>query len=159
MDRVRFQLVRKMLPKFDFLIVDEAHKLKNPWTVQAQAVAHVLGGRFKRAVFSYRHAVPTRRADRTLSYLFGGSSDARPGFQNDVESLFQSIADYQRTYNDFEAAWRFADLRQAKAFEAWYRNAATTAPAEYRGKRYQAWSASTTRTWRHLHVTPGSCGV
>ncbi|WP_026605541.1 SNF2-related protein [Methylocapsa acidiphila] len=125
LDRVRFQLVRKVLPKFDLLIVDEAHKLKNPWTVQAQAVAQVLGGRFKGATFLT--ATPFQLGVEELRRvfdLFGCASEVRPGFPDDVNALFHSIADYQRTYEAFEEAWRFADSRQASAFAEWYACAA-----------------------------------
>lgn len=131
LDRVRFHLVRKVLPKFDLLIVDEAHKLKNPWTVQAQAVTQVLGGRFKRAVFLT--ATPFQLGVEELKRvfdMFGHASEVRPDFRANVDALFLSIADYQRTYDAFEDAWRFADSRHAAAFAEWYAQAATAALPE-----------------------------
>ena len=38
--------------------------------------------------------------------LFGCASEVPPGFPDDVDALFHSIADYQRTYEAFEEAWR-----------------------------------------------------
>ena len=119
--------MRKVLPKFDLLIVDEAHKLKNPWTVQAQAVAQVLGGRFETvATFLTATALPAFGVEelRRVFDLFGCASEVRPGFPDDVDALFHSIADYQRTYEAFEEAWRLADSRQASAFAEWYACAA-----------------------------------
>ena len=126
LDRVRFHLVRTVLPKFDLLIVDEAHKLKNPWTVQAQAVTHVLGGRFKRAVFLT--ATPFQLGVEELKRvfdIFGHATDVRRDFRDDVDALFVSIGDYQRTYDAFEDAWRFADASQSAAFAEWYTSAST----------------------------------
>jgi hypothetical protein len=126
LDRVRFQLVRKVLPEFDLLVVDEAHKLKNPWTVQAQAVAQVLGRRFKRAVFLTATPFQLGVVElRRVFEMFGQAREVRPGFSDDVEALFAAIADYQRTYDAFEDAWRFADSRHAAAFAGWYERAST----------------------------------
>ncbi len=124
LDRVRFHLVRKVLPEFDLLVVDEAHKLKNPWTVQAQAVTQVLGGRFHRAVFLTATPFQLGVAElRRVFDMFGNASEVRPDFREDVDALFESIADYQRTYDAFEDAWRFADTRHAAAFADWYASA------------------------------------
>lgn len=121
LDRVRFQLLRKVLPEFDLLVVDEAHKLKNPWTVQAQAVSHVLGRRFKRAVFLT--ATPFQLGVeelRRVFEMFGLAKEVRAGFKEDVDALFAAINDYQSTYDSFEDAWGFADAHHASAFGEWY---------------------------------------
>jgi hypothetical protein len=121
LDRVRFQLVRKVLPQFDLLVIDEAHKLKNPLTVQAQAVSQVLGGRFGRAVFLT--ATPFQLGVeelRRVFEMFGRATKVRSDFQDDVDRLFHDIDDYQRAYGSFEKAWRFADFSHASAFSEWY---------------------------------------
>lgn len=121
LDRVRFYLVRKLLPCFDLLVVDEAHKLKNPWTVQAQAVSQVLGTRFRRAVFLTAtpfqlHVLELRR----VFEMFGSAREVRSGFREDVDALFAAIKDYQDTYGLFESAWRFAESNHASGFARWY---------------------------------------
>lgn len=122
LDRVRFHAVRMLLPALDLLVVDEAHKLKNPWTVQSQAVAQVLGGRFARAVFLT--ATPFQLGVeelRRVFEMFARASGVRPGFAEDVEALFAAVTEYQRAYADFEERWRYATERQAEDVAAWYR--------------------------------------
>lgn len=120
LDRVRFQVVKSVLPDFDLLVVDEAHKLKNPWTVQSQAVAQVLGGTFRRAVFLTATPFQLGVTElRRVFEMFGYAENVRDGFKDDVDALFADIADYQRTYDTFEAGWRFADIGHASGFSAW----------------------------------------
>lgn len=126
LDRVRFQALRAVLPAFDLLVIDEAHKLKNPWTVQAQAVAQVLHRTFARAIFLT--ATPFQLGVEELKrvfQMFAHARAVRPGFQDDVDTLFATIADYQRTYDAFEQAWRYADHGHTRAFAAWYAGVAS----------------------------------
>jgi hypothetical protein len=122
MDRARFHLVRHLLPQFDLLVVDEAHKLKNPWTVQARAVSQVLGNRFNRAAFLT--ATPFQLGVHELRQvfrLFSRASAVRPGFRQDVDELFEAITSYQQSYDSFEQSWRYVDPRQASSLATWYR--------------------------------------
>jgi len=126
-DRVRFHLVRELLPCFDLLVVDEAHKLKNPWTVQAQAVSQVLGGRFRRAVFLTATPFQLDVIElRRVFEMFNSAREVRAGFREDVDTLFAAIKDYQETYGFFESAWRYADWNQASGFARWYDRVAST---------------------------------
>ena len=121
LDRARFHLLKGLLPNFDLLVVDEAHKLKNPWTVQAQAVSQVLGGKFARAAFLT--ATPFQLGVRELRQvfaLFGRARRVREGFDGDVQRLFGAIERYQHCYGHFEELWRYADEQQATQFAEWY---------------------------------------
>src|SRR6185436_17720852 len=94
----------------DVLVVDEAHKLKNPWSVRAQAVSQVLAGIYDRAVFLT--ATPFQLGVeelRQVFHLFGSARGVRKGFEADVEELYSSVRAYQRSYERFERLWRYVD--------------------------------------------------
>ena len=119
--RARYHLVGALLPKFDLVVVDEAHKLKNPWTVQSQAVSLVLNKRFQKAVFLTTTPFQLGVSElRRVFEIFGRASKVRPDFGNDVEDLFDGIRTYQEAYDRFEASWKFVDEDQAASFKVWY---------------------------------------
>jgi hypothetical protein len=49
--RARFVLSGRLLPMIDLLIVDEAHKLKNPGSLRTRAMRSVFDRRFRKALF------------------------------------------------------------------------------------------------------------
>ena len=119
--RARYHLVGSLLPNFDLVVVDEAHKLKNPWTVQSQAVSLVLNRRFDKAVFLTATPFQLGVSElRRVFEIFGRARAVRSGFAADVEDLFDGIRSYQDAYNRFEAAWKFVDEDQASSFSSWY---------------------------------------
>ncbi|MEY3226969.1 MAG: hypothetical protein RLZZ536_1588, partial [Planctomycetota bacterium] len=49
--RARFILTGRLMPMIDLLIVDEAHKLKNPGSLRTRAMQEVFDRRFRKALF------------------------------------------------------------------------------------------------------------
>ncbi len=131
LDRAHFHVLRALVPTFRLLVVDEAHKLKDPWTVRAQAVTHVLRKNYEKAVFLT--ATPFQLGIEELRHVFQLFFNARTvpdGFADDVERLFGSVRSYQRAYARFEAQWRYVDETQARALSDWYGSASrSNAPA------------------------------
>jgi hypothetical protein len=123
LNRARFHMVRELLPRsFDLLVVDEAHKLKNPWTVQSQAVSQVLSKRYKKAAFLTATPFQLGVGElRRVFDLFGHAKKVRDGFHTDKDTLFQGIHDYQQTYDEFESAWKYAEPAHTEALAPWYR--------------------------------------
>jgi hypothetical protein len=121
-NRARFHFVRSLLPDtFDLLVVDEAHKLKNPYTVQSQAVTQVLGGLYDKAAFLTATPFQLSVSEMARVFeLFGHARDVRDGFQTDVDALFSGIDAYQKLYDAFEDGWRFATETHAQGFADWY---------------------------------------
>ena len=123
-DRARFYLVRMLLPRFDLLVIDEAHKLKNPWTVQAQAVSQVLAGSFEKAAFLTATPFQLGVGElRQVFRLFSRARHVRESFAEDVDGLFDAIRGYQSSYDAFERAWRYLEPDHLDAFGDWYRQA------------------------------------
>ena len=121
LDRARFHMVQKLLPRFDLLVVDEAHKLKNPWSVRSQAISQALRRRYKKAVFltATPFQLHTDELKRVFE-LFSSARTVRAGFQADVDDLFAAITEYRQAYGEFERLWRFVTPAQARALETWY---------------------------------------
>ena len=67
--RARFVLTGKLIPRFDLLVVDEAHKLKNPGALRTQAMQRVFEGRFRKALFLTATPFPARRKRTPPSVL------------------------------------------------------------------------------------------
>lgn len=121
LDRARFHVVSTLMRPFNFLVVDEAHKLKDPWTVRAQAVTLVMRKNYDKAIFLT--ATPFQLGIKELQQvfqLFDNARTAREDFLKDVERLFDSVRTYQQAYDQFEAAWQYVDDRQAREFARWY---------------------------------------
>ncbi len=160
-DRARFRLIRSLLPTLDLLVVDEAHKLKNPWSVQARAVSQVLGGVFSKAVFLTATPFQLGVSElRQVFELFGRANVVRPGFHEDVDDLFDGIAEYQGTYDGFEQDWRLLDGTQVAAMARWYRRVQDESGPELDGIEdlnvrrvaQQAWAL---RELKNSRVEPG----
>ncbi len=120
LDRARFHAVGTLLKPFDLLVVDEAHKFKDPWTVRSQAVTHVLYRNYHKAAFLT--ATPFQLGIEELKQvfrLFGGALSSPERFDDDVEKLLSAVREYQCAYDRFQAAWRLVDAKQADAFRAW----------------------------------------
>jgi superfamily II DNA or RNA helicase len=120
LDRARFHAVGALLKPFDLLVVDEAHKFKDPWTVRSQAVTHVLHRNYHKAVFLT--ATPFQLGVEELKHvfrLFDGALSSPERFNQDVDRLLRSVREYQVAYERFESAWQLVDPVQAEAFRAW----------------------------------------
>lgn len=123
-DRAHFHVLRSLVPAFRLLVIDEAHKLKDPWTVRAQAVTHVLKKSYDKAVFLT--ATPFQLGIeelRNVFQLFFNARSVPESFVEDVERLYRSVRSYQQAYARFEMQWRYVDEAQAAALSAWYERA------------------------------------
>ncbi len=120
LDRARFFAVGALLKPFDLLVVDEAHKFKDPWAVRSQAVGQVLFHNYRKAAFLT--ATPFQLGTDELKQvfrLFGGALSAKEDFAQDVEHLLSSVRAYKAAYDRFEAVWRLVSASQEEAFRAW----------------------------------------
>lgn len=113
---VRFRLVRALLPAFDLLILDEAHKLKNAATIRAQAIATALLRKFDRALFLT--ATPFQLGVhelRQIFTMFGLAATAPPDLETQADALLADVHAYQLAYGAFERDWRrFDDVAAAQ---------------------------------------------
>lgn len=122
--RARFKLLNGMLPNFSLLVVDEAHKLKNPWSVRSQAVANILFGKYRKTVFLT--ATPFQLGVSELEQVFTTFSYAsitneeRRRLRNEVDELFARIGEYQTAYDELQSAWQFLDAEKVGEFVEWY---------------------------------------
>jgi Helicase conserved C-terminal domain/SNF2-related domain len=120
-NHARFQLLRRLIPKFDLLVLDEAHKLKNANTVRVRAVEAVFGKRFERAVFLTATPFQLDVAElRQVFRLFSLARTAPETMHDEVESLFADIHAYQDAYRAFERTWRQTDPATAAEFAHLY---------------------------------------
>ena len=119
--RARFVLTGKLMPMIDLLIVDEAHKLKNPGSLRTRAMRRVFDGRFRKALFLTATPFQLDVAElREVFSLFAGAKDAPRDLEDQVEGLLTSVADYQRQYEAFQQTWSSLDPVVAAQFCALY---------------------------------------
>jgi superfamily II DNA or RNA helicase len=121
LDRARFHLLNKCLPIFDLLIVDEAHKLKNPWTLRSQAVSNILYHRYRKTLFLT--ATPFQLGVHELEQVFNIFSyavKAPKELKEQVLEFFGYIKEYQQLYIDFEYDWKHLDQETAANFGELY---------------------------------------
>jgi Helicase conserved C-terminal domain/Type III restriction enzyme, res subunit len=122
--RARFKLLNGILPNFSMLVVDEAHKLKNPWSVRSQAVANILFGKYRKTVFLT--ATPFQLGVRELEQVFTTfmyadiTNEERRRLQDEVTELFAKIDDYRAAYDELQFAWQFIDAEKVGEFKRWY---------------------------------------
>ncbi len=122
--RARFKLLNGLLPGFSMLVVDEAHKLKNPWSVRSQAVANILFGKYQKTVFLT--ATPFQLGIRELEQVFTTftyadiTNEERRRLKDEVAGLFASIGEYQTAYDELQSAWQLLDAEKVGEFKEWY---------------------------------------
>ena len=117
---LRFRLLGQLVPAVDLLIVDEAHKLKNPDSVRATGVRTVFEKRFQKALFLT--ATPFQLSIhelRAVFDLFAMACTAPVSLHDDAERLLNVVEQYQDAYAAFEATWQRMDGAGAADFEAW----------------------------------------
>ncbi|MDG2539819.1 helicase-related protein [Dyella jiangningensis] len=121
--RARFVLTGKLMPMVDLLIVDEAHKLKNPGSLQTTAMRSVFRGRFRKSVFLT--ATPFQLAVselREVFSLFGDAQGAPKDLHEEIERLLAAVAEYQLQYEAFQQTWLSMDPVMAAKFRWLYDN-------------------------------------
>lgn len=120
-DFAKFRVVRALLPDFDLLVIDEAHKLKNAHTVRSQAVATIFRRKFEKALFLT--ATPFQLTVGELGQvfeIFSLAKNAPKDVTDRAERLFTSIEQYQRAYRTLEEEWTRLDEESALAFAELY---------------------------------------
>ncbi|KAB2911576.1 MAG: helicase [Kofleriaceae bacterium] len=121
LDQARFRLVRALLPPFDLLIIDEAHKLKNADSLRNRGVSSVFAQKFAKALFLTATPFQLDISElRQVFSLFALASTAPAGMAATTEQLFVDIAEYQRAYDRLERVWRTLDAAQATLFARSY---------------------------------------
>lgn len=121
LDGARFRLVRALIPAFDLLVIDEAHKLKNADTQRANAVTTVFDRRFDKALFLTATPFQLDVAElRQVFALFALAKSAPRGLMDEADRLFADIRDYQAAYEAFRHTWRALDEAGAQEFADWF---------------------------------------
>lgn len=119
--RARFVLTGKLMPMIDLLIVDEAHKLKNPGSLRTQAMKNAFEQRFRKALFLTATPFQLDVAElREVFSLFAGAKDAPRDLEEQVAVLLTAVDDYQRQYEAFQRTWASLDPEVAARFAALY---------------------------------------
>lgn len=115
--RARFVLSGKLLPNIDLLIVDEAHKLKNPGALRTRAMRSVFDHRFRKALFLTATPFQLDVTElREIFSLFSGAKDAPADLVSRIESLLAAVSEYQRRYDEFQRSWSSLDRDAAARF-------------------------------------------
>lgn len=121
--RARFVLTGKLMPMIDLLIVDEAHKLKNPGSLQTTAMRRVFRGRFMKTVFLTATPFQLDVSElREMFSLFEDAAGASKDLSSEVDELLAAVAEYQFQYEAFQQTWLSLDLAVAAEFRLRYDN-------------------------------------
>jgi hypothetical protein len=119
--KARFVLTGKLMPMIDLLIVDEAHKLKNPGSLRTRAMQGAFRGRFQKTLFLTATPFQLDVAElREIFSLFSGAKDAPEDLGARVESLLDAVGEYQRHYDLFQRTWSALDPVLASSFRLAY---------------------------------------
>ncbi|QRK13927.1 helicase [Archangium violaceum] len=118
---LRFRLAGRLIPEFDLLVVDEAHKLKNADSVRATGVRTVFEGRFAKALFltATPFQLTVGELEQVLA-LFALATSAPADLMEQAKQLLADVADYTRAYDELERVWARVDGAVAADFGAWF---------------------------------------
>jgi hypothetical protein len=119
--RARFALTGRLVPIIDLLIVDEAHKLKNPGSLRTRAMQEVFHRRFRKALFLTATPFQLDVSElREIFSLFDRAKGAPADLLDQVEGLLSDVSEYQRNYEDFQRTWSSLDPIVAARFSKIY---------------------------------------
>ena len=119
--RARFVLAGKLMPMIHLLVVDEAHKLKNPGSLRTQAIQRVFDRRFRKALFLTATPFQLDVGElRQVFSLFARAKDAPSDLNDQVKDLLTSVREYQRQYEAFQQTWASLDPEIATEFRSLY---------------------------------------
>jgi hypothetical protein len=105
--RARFVLTGCLMPMIDLLIVDEAHKLKNPGSLRTQAMGEVFARRFRKALFLTATPFQLDVTElREIFSLFGRAKGAPKDLSDQIEGLLADIDSYKQAYEEFQRSKR-----------------------------------------------------
>ncbi|SAK99924.1 helicase [Caballeronia calidae] len=121
--RARFVLTGKLMPMIDLLIVDEAHKLKNPGSLRTEAMTRVFRKRFRKTIFltATPFQLDVTELQQVFS-LFAEAAGAPKDLMSQVEDLLIAVKDYQAQYEAFQRTWSSLDPAVAAEFCSLYDN-------------------------------------
>ena len=153
----RFHLTGRLMRRIDLLIVDEAHKLKNPGSLRTRAMRQVFRGRFRKALFLT--ATPFQldvNELREVFSLFADARDAPADLLERVRELLDSVKEYQAHYEAFQMTWSSLDPLVAAQFCAAYdRDPAEAGELEEPGLVVVAKQIATLKRLKHDVIEPG----
>lgn len=119
--RARFVLTGRLMPMIDLLIVDEAHKLKNPGSLRTQAMGEVFARRFRKAIFLTATPFQLDVAElKEIFSLFGRAKGAPKDLSDQIEGLLADIDSYKQAYEEFQRTWSSLDPIVAVRFREAY---------------------------------------
>lgn len=119
--RARTQLARSLLPIFDLLIVDEAHKLKNAQALRTRGLQTTMTGRYRKALFLTATPFQLDVGElRQVFHLFARAKGAANNLGEQIDKLLEGIRDYQRCYTAFQTSWGQLESGQAAEFCSLY---------------------------------------
>jgi len=119
--RARFVLAGKLMPVTDLLVVDEAHKLKNPGSLRTWAMQLVFRRRFRKALFLTATPFQLDVGElRQVFSLFARAKDAPGDLEDQVQELLRSVREYQGLYEAFQQTWASLDPAVATEFRSLY---------------------------------------
>ena len=119
--RARFVLTGKLIPFIDLLIIDEAHKLKNPESLRTRAMHDVFQGGFRKALFLTATPFQLDVSElREVFSLFSRAKGAPEDLGLQVDALLTAVSHYQHQYDEFQLTWSSLDPAMAAKFCAIY---------------------------------------
>ena len=113
----RRELIRRRLPRYDLLVLDEAHKLKNPSSKRFQYLEQLLIGRFETMLFLT--ATPFQIDLKELAAVFRLLSSASGRGSENLAATAQQVIEhanrYRQRFDQLEQVWRFCPSERACA--------------------------------------------
>jgi hypothetical protein len=111
----RRELIRKRLPRYDLLVLDEAHKLKNPSSKRFRYLEQLMVGRFRTMLFLT--ATPFQIDLGELAAVFRLLSRANGPGQSELIDRTARVIElaqrYRQCFEQLEVAWRFCPNESA----------------------------------------------
>ena len=154
--RARFELCGCLLPKIDLLIVDEAHKLRNPGSLQTSAMRHVFEKRFDKALLLTATPFQLEVGElREIFSLFAQATTAPDNVMREVDSLLDHIRRYQERYDMFQQTWLKLDPLLADEFCALYEAEGPQADFDDASLRIVREHVDALRELKHDVIEPG----
>ena len=111
----RRHLIRSRLPRYDLLVLDEAHKLKNPTSKRYEYLEQILGGRFETMLFLT--ATPFQIDLSELAAVLGLLGHARGTGREQLVDLTAAVIEradqYRQSFGQLERSWRACPSERA----------------------------------------------
>lgn len=156
LNRARFELCGCLLPKIDLLIVDEAHKLKNPGSLQTTGMRHMFEKRFDKALLLTATPFQLDVGElREIFKLFAQATTAPSELMQSVNMLLDDIRRYQEQYDAFQQTWLKLDPSLAEEFSARYEAEGLQAQFDDAGLRIVRDQVKELRELKDKKIEPG----